>query len=571
MSWRICGFVVFLLFYQPVQSEPHPFKILAAIQLEEDLFNRLYSSYQGKEGAKIEMANNLLKVPRTCHPKVIERHLNSNSKFLGYTLSEKLNLCDDHLHRNGRADNFPLLAPWLEVARESNYTYRYELSSNYSAWYFADSYGRMMTGHLAIQPGFRKRPLVIFKCGLDCSVENVPIEKAMMVFFDTHPFHVLVLPSMSGPEFTEKNDVSGLPGLDEGRHLLEVARFVQSPEFPYASHIESVHVVGFSLGGLSALYSALYHDTAVVYGAKPIVDSFLAICPVVDLESATSQLLKSTVADYYFGHDVGKFFRFKHGQAPPQELFSSELIQQTYGWSDEQIHSTIGDAGKGLFQTLLAQSPWNTKPFQGIKFRDASQFWWFHNFSNFVHRIKSPLLIWGAKDDPLVPYSKNVGRIRELVSSDFPNIKVIGTKRGSHCAYSQNFGFNLPTEIMGRFIIQNSIQFKTLERNVRIPLPQKYIEWMKNYGGIVHRFWSVDAMADRAHLHVTPVRCFSSRDCNMSFEFPLETFPFFSEPMNSAEAQGITRWLNANVRLLNGAGKIIRMGDFPVSFTFKAY
>src|SRR5690606_24298542 len=81
-----------------------------------------------------------------------------------------------------------------------------------------------------------------------------------------------------------------------------IAKMLTQSSEPLAQIIDSIHVFGISLGGHGVLFSSLLNKHNSAKG-RPLIKSFMALCPVVDLNntmvSLTQSGVKSAVVDLW--------------------------------------------------------------------------------------------------------------------------------------------------------------------------------------------------------------------------------------------------------------------------------
>jgi uncharacterized protein len=178
--------------------------------------------------------------------------------------------------------------------------------------------------------------------------------------------------------------------------------------------LPEIFAAGFSMGGNLVLKMA-----GEFAGAAPNeLRGFAAVEPSFDLAACADalELPKNFLYEHHFVSRLKRRMRHKASLFP--ERFRNGLNAEL-----ERVHSVRE------FDDLI------TAPFCG--FRDAADYYAQSSAMHVVGAIRRPTLIVAAEDDPFVPFS--------MFSSEAlrgnPNITLLATRRGGHCAYiSQESG-----------------------------------------------------------------------------------------------------------------------------------
>ncbi len=470
--------------------------------------------------------------------------------------------------------------PYLDMLDEIHTNYRYEETGRFIGIRFRDTYGRLINAHLGLKNTSRPLPLVVFKCGVNCNLDSRTTRKAIMQFFDEGPFHILALPNMTGSDFVYANKQMGFGGIDEGRNLIEIARYVRAPQFPYSHLFSSSHVVGISLGGLATFYSALYHDAQIKEGVNPIVNSFTSACPVVDMESSVRGVFRNPLARLVFGQTIIKHARYIVDQQSPiktaGDIFTSPFPR-------ENLIDFFGQAYSEIWQLFMRDIPWRSAPFESINISNAYDFWAYNRFYLYAQHIQTPYLVWSPADDPVVLREENTAILEKTAQdNNLSAFHFINTDYGNHCSFATGYGWGLSGTVLRSFILRNTPELMAAKQVQSLPataLP-KSIRLLGK--GIVRRQLYMSAETGSPDISVNTVNiiehcpagkpntnCWSTASAKISFE----SLGLKKEdiPQNQAQVDALTRWLNTNVRFVNEAGAPVTFKDKIAGLQITSY
>jgi hypothetical protein len=168
--------------------------------------------------------------------------------------------------------------------------------------------------------------------------------------------------------------------------------------------IRAVAVAGYSLGGNLTLKLAgeLGHSF-------PALKAVCAVSPTMDLARCVKALERRSNIAYEFNFVRRLKARMRRKAAIFPDVFSLERLGRV--WTVRQFDEAY------------------TAPHHG--FRDASDYYHRASAMRVIDRICVPALILTAEDDPFVP----VDPFRESSVLSNPNVKVVVTPHGGHCAF----------------------------------------------------------------------------------------------------------------------------------------
>ena len=169
--------------------------------------------------------------------------------------------------------------------------------------------------------------------------------------------------------------------------------------------VPAVAVAGYSLGGNLALKLAGELGDA----APAQLVGVCAVSPTMDLAACVAALERTSNIAYEWNFVRNLKGRMRRKAAAVPGLFSLEPLKRI--WTVRQFDEAY------------------TAPHHG--FRDADDYYYRASAMRVIDRIRVPALILTSEDDPFVP----VATFREPAVTSNPNITVVVTPHGGHCAY----------------------------------------------------------------------------------------------------------------------------------------
>jgi predicted alpha/beta-fold hydrolase len=168
--------------------------------------------------------------------------------------------------------------------------------------------------------------------------------------------------------------------------------------------ITAVAVAGYSLGGNLTLKLA-----GELGDSFPPLKAVCAVSPTMDLAACVKALERRSNIAYEFNF----VRRLKARMRRKAAIFPDDFLLERLGrvWTVRQFDEAY------------------TAPHHG--FRDASDYYYRASAMRVIDRIRVPALILTAEDDPFVP----VDPFRESTVLNNPNVKVVVTPHGGHCAF----------------------------------------------------------------------------------------------------------------------------------------
>ncbi len=408
---------------------------------------------------------------------------------------------------------------------------------------------------LFLQPTKDPRPLVIVKCGLQCELGNASLKYLLAILYDEGPFHVLLVPNITSRSFQVQNHVITAGGLEEGRHLVSIAKFIQSDSFEYKNRVSRVHVAGVSLGGHAALYASLYNSFERKPDGEKYISTVFAGCPVVNL--------KDSIEGLYDGSTLGNVFEKYFWKQFKEISYFVPVAGQIIKDIDEKDKSMIvpqifAEGALDYFKKVTASTEWGQAPFRGVKIETTEDLWKFNNFVEYSDYNSTPTFIWASQDDPIVKSPQNIEKLIQKhgrVPNEF--YQILLTKHGYHCGFTDAYTWKVAGETIRSIFVSRSPELMAKRRmlNKKIlydalvrPLPRldnsKFRERLQ---------WQASIGSTKLKLrHQFGDWCDDDEGC-MDGVFETRTQPnVFAEkliriPSLDVETQQLTRWANANV------------------------
>lgn len=433
--------------------------------------------------------------------------------------------------------------------------------------------GRVLDGFIAMKPGRQRRPFVIAKCGVFCNAEqSVTHRSFMMHLFDESPFHVLTLANNTGSDFQVNNKAISMGGFDEGRQLYQIAQLVRSPDSPIRDLISSVHIVGSSLGGAAALYSGLYsslNDSST----RQNIQSVIALCPVIVLDKSLRALYQtkpiSTLATFETITQIRDVFNFV-------PIIGNYFPANPRRMRGDEIYEKLTSATFQYYQDWTTATPWDLKPFEGVRIDTLDQLWHVNDFRNFVSQVKVPTLIVAADNDRLVRSRLNSRLLADVLrKKPNPQVGIVFLPWGSHGAFSLENGWPNYSTLLREYILTQSPESAQHWQIKNVPIPPAKLD-LRDGEKVVDVVWKAVVGSDQMRLtfkitspygKVRSMVCtkrisyFAQKFCyrKVGFKIPLSQLPFEDShpPRNRYEATALTRFANTRFEILDKEGRLV--------------
>lgn len=412
-----------------------------------------------------------------------------------------------------------------------------------------------LKGLLGLKGDFKRRPFVIVRLGIFSSVEDFKPERAwLMMLFEQSPFNVLVLENMSSGDFVADNNQFSFGGYDEGIQNLLVARMLRDPNEPLSKLVDSVHVFGISLGGAGVLYSSLLnkYNSPANY---PLMQSYLAFCPVVNLQDTMKSLTESGVKTAFV--DLWSRRRLS---GLDQKL--PALVQyDSFRFLSKAVSEVVRNYKGGLSYISNIKLP------PGVK--DSDGFWQLNDFWSHYQDVQEPVLILATQQDPLVPFEMNSQQIaNKKIKVPSKNIRVVDFPQGYHCTFPVAYDWKFLSTMFQSYILSHSPNFHLKQRDLSVDLTDD--EWKGFFSGpITTRFEVQEPAKDQKFVRLEINLQNSKKDTkSMNLSLPLSEFDFrfLNKDLTLSEKEMIVRWVNQNLRVnVTQNGKPVLKVTWPVA------
>lgn len=336
--------------------------------------------------------------------------------------------------------------------------------------------GVKLKGLLAMKTDSKKRPLILFRTGIFSNTQEFYPERFLFFqMFEQSPFNVLVLESSSGSEFLKHNSSYAIGGFDEGLQNFLIARQLQKPEEPLSKYISDVHMMGLSMGGHGALFTALVNQANPQPGGKPVIQSALAFCPLMNMQETLDYHMSHELSMHLMNYYASRRLQILNTRIP--DLKEGTFIPQFLSWMQENYKGPlVAEEGKvpGVLlppgmQEILDQNP-----------RPGNLFWRLNHFWPWYRNVKTPVVIFSTEKDPIVSWFINAGRVQDQrMNFQDSNLRMFSFKQGYHCSLPVAYDWGSLTTLFQTFVMKSSPSLRLVPKQVRVPLDQSVLEKIK--------------------------------------------------------------------------------------------
>lgn len=424
------------------------------------------------------------------------------------------------------------------------------------------SNGEKLRAMMALKADSKPRPFVIARCGVYCNIGGRLPRVMVMHLFDETPFNLLVLPSTTGQNYVEDSGTFGIGGYLEATQHLKIAEYLRSSQSGLAERISSVHIVGASLGGNSALMTSVLSDHNLLPSGQRPIDSTFALCPVVDLEQTLDEILKPNLRGFFMSRnswEVLSALYKKRGDTIPEKKPSIR-----------ELFNIVGLEALKKYHVHFSLANMVFRPFENIPFLEVSEVWQTNQFSEFALSVQTPTFAFTADEDPIVPTDINTKKIMKIIGNNQSTQLVATTvPKGRHCAQNIAYGWSTMTEIFRSFILNFDPQFERTAENISLDLASLNlskkltlnshemhfsqtwrIEKGASYFNINFEIWSPKQLYNCDHFgpYNSVKGCFRTVTVKIPLEL-LSRIPNINAPKTDGEAQALTRWANSNIEI----------------------
>ena len=370
--------------------------------------------------------------------------------------------------------------------------------------------GQKLKGVLALKDD-RVRPLIIVRAGITGNVEEAFAERFFFYqLFERGLFNVLLVENMTGSDYIHFNKTLNFGGLAESYQNIWLAQILRSPSQPISRIIQSVHLVGLSLGGQGVLTSAWMAR----YQANPhLFNSYLALCPLVNTVDTFNYLFKKSWMR--FPLEVWARSRFAEF-----ETFRPELFKGYWGLPNRLLTAVAKNYKRPNAAYLGVREPWFIQK--------QTDFYSLHELSKWDPTLRDPVWIWVTDQDSVVPVDINTDKL-QLANP-------LRIAEGNHCSFPVVWDSRVLSTVLEGHILGTS-NFKFIEKQVKLEVNPK-LNW-----DLTDIKFENDRQTIEIELSAGPKtkRSFIINRSDLDFGFR-------SPKLSEHEKFMIRRWLSSNLR-----------------------
>jgi hypothetical protein len=407
-----------------------------------------------------------------------------------------------------------------------------------------------LKGLLALKGDFKKRPLVVMRLGVFSNVQEfLPERPWFMMMFEQSPFNVLLLENMSGSDFVANNSRFAFGGYDEGIQNILVAQILKDPNEPLSRLVESLHLFGISLGGHGVFEASLLNPLNSPKG-KPLYQSFMAACPVVNLETTMHGLTAAKPEGYFVDLWSRKRLAGLYDKMPAVQDHPS------FGFLEKAVSEVARTYSGGLSYVSSVKLP------PGVT--DGPNFWAQNDFWPAYRGVLEPVLVFATQDDPIVPFALNSQLLQNRqMHVESSNISVVDFNRGVHCTLPISYDWKTLSSLTQAYVLSHAPGFKLREQTVDMEVgdfdPTLKLKYKIRRPATKDKFIKVEVSLQEDKKETR----------EMSLNLPLSEFDFrfLNAELSPSEQWMIERWANQNLdlRLVEKDRKAYLRTTWPVA------
>jgi hypothetical protein len=303
--------------------------------------------------------------------------------------------------------------------------------------------------------------------------------------------------------------------------------------------------MGMSLGGPGVLFSSLLNKYNSPAGS-PLIQSFLALCPVVNLKETMESLTNSGTRSAFIDLWGRRRLRGIEEKLPGVVQYDSFKF----------IHKAVSEVVRTYHGGLSYINSVKLPP--GMK--DSEDFWGLNNFWPYYKDVSEPVMIWATDHDYMVPYAINAQKIsNKVMKIDSRNIRVVEFPEGYHCTLPVAYDWKLSSSMFQSYVLSHSPHFKMRQNKLNMELTDD--EWKDFFVGTTTTTYKVEEPGKKKNFVNLEIELKSSKgkEKSMSFSLPLSEFDFrfHNQELTNSEKEMIVRWINQNlsVAVVDIAGK----------------
>ncbi len=371
--------------------------------------------------------------------------------------------------------------------------------------------GQKLKAVLAMKD-LKKRPLVIVRAGITGNVEEAFAERFFLYdFFERGLFNVLLVENMTSTDYIHYNRRLDFGGLTESYQNIWLAQTLTSPSQPFSRFVQSVHLVGLSLGGqgvLTAAWLARYQKNPKLFS------SFMAFCPLVNTTETFDYLFKKSWLR--FPLEVWAHSRFKEYKAIRPDLFKSY-----WGLAPHLLSAVAQNYHRPPAALLGVKEPWFVQ-------RQNNNYYSLHELSRWDPTLRDPVWIWVTDQDPAVPVRLNTGQL-QLANA-------LHISEGEHCSFPVVWDNRVFSTILNGYIMGSS-RWQVPEKQIKLDITPS-VNW---------QLGNIQILDGASVVQVE----LTAREGKMKKTFSINRsdldFQFRSAKLSPHEVWMVKRWLATNL------------------------
>lgn len=277
----------------------------------------------------------------------------------------------------------------------------------------------------------KKRPFVVFRMGITGNTEEAFAER----FFYYHLFergfsHFLMIENMTSSDFIHNNQTLEFGGQFEAYQNIWLAQKLRDPQESLSKLIESLHLVGVSLGGHGVLTAAWLQPAQ----KNPhLYQSFLGLCPLVNLRDTYKNLFTDSWLRF-------PLELWAHSRFAPVHAFRPQLMS----WKPGLMNRLVD------LSALQFEKP-SAEKFQVIEpefMKSITDFYALHQLTNWSPLLRAPVRVWVTREDAIVPIRLN--------ALELPGSQPLVIDQGQHCSFPVELHPHVTQSLFNAHLLQNS-------------------------------------------------------------------------------------------------------------------
>ncbi len=368
--------------------------------------------------------------------------------------------------------------------------------------------GKKLKGLLALKDN-KPRPFVVLRMGIGGNIEEAFPERFFYYqLFERGLFHLLMVENMTSPDFIHNNKSLEFGGMAESYQNIWLAQLLRSDDQPLSRLVQSLHLIGLSLGGQGVLVTSYL---APFQKNPNLFQSYLALCPLVNLKPTFQYLFESGLKRF------------------PVEIWAHNRFQEIEAYKPELFTTYWGLPGRILSELARNYQRPPAELFQVTEpefIRQSQDFFFLHELSRWDSKNHRPFWIWVTNEDSIVPVALNADTL--------PDVNAVRIPIGDHCSFPAAWDGRV-TQALFRGHILGATDFQFEWKSVVLNADFKK-GW--NFQGFQ------PAQGGRLKIELI-----SLENEKTSFEIDLNDldFHFRRAQLSEAEKRMIRRWLSTNL------------------------